>query len=158
MQREDWEPTPGRFLVLLPLPAGQGDGRDAQHKAAEAAQERLEALAAVFQRERRLLFRTVPISDTLAKLLPAAADAAAANGSSGGGGDSGSSKDAAEGSNGAAPAAEKQPAAAAQPAALVLHPRRGRFQALPLGHMQSAVLRLEDLLDGYGEWREAAPS
>lgn len=126
MAGSDWEPTPGRFLVLLPLPADDG---------AEEALRRLEALAGVFKKERHLRFRAAPVSDAAFRLVPAAA--------AGGG-------------------AEQQPggaaaAAAQQPMAYVLHPRRGRFQEVPLGgDPRAAVLRLEDVLGGGGTWREAA--
>lgn len=116
MRQADWEPTPGRFQVLLPLPAGRGE--EQQHVAAQH-RRRLESLAAVFQRERRLAFRVVPVSDAFARLLP-----------------SGQQQQQQQGA-----------------IAYVLHPRRGRVQQLPLADMQSAVLRLEAVLDGGGEWR-----
>ena len=118
MRLADWEPSPGRFLVLLPLPADSGE---AQPRAADEQRRRLESLAAVFQRERRLAFRVTPVSSAFERLL----------------------------------ASEQRQQQQQQQGAVayVLHPRRGRFQALPLVDMRAAVLRVEALLDGGGEWR-----
>lgn len=144
MQHSDWEPTPGRFVVLLPLLGRQasGSGRSGGSSApagaaanaagtAAAAQQRLGTLAALFRSERRLLFRTAPVSDALAQLVPAAAGAAG-------------------------PHAEQQQQQQQQLVAYVLHPRRGRYQLLPLTDTQAAVLRLEEILDGCGTWLGAA--
>lgn len=136
MKGIDWEPSPGRFLVLLPLPVGSCVG---QRRAAAEQQLQLESLAAVFQKERRLAFRVTHVSsDTW--LFPAeVAGAAGGSGAAGGVGPV---------TGGTAQQQQKQE----QATAYVLHPRRGRFQALPLGDTQAAVLRLEALLDGGGTW------
>ncbi len=137
MQHADWEPTPGRFIVLLPLPArhassggGSGDGGRCPAEAAAAgtaaARQRLETLAALFRSERRLLFRLAAVSDAFRQLVPEATGASQPGTSS---------------------QQEQQ-----QLVAYVLHPRRGRYQLLALADTQAAVLRLEEILDGGGSW------
>ncbi|PSC68446.1 dnaJ-like protein subfamily C member 10 isoform X1 isoform B [Micractinium conductrix] len=94
MQHSDWEPSPGRYLVLLPVPASSGGG--SERLAAQHARQALASLAAMFQRELRLAFRLAPVSHALPRLL--------------------------------AGSGAQLTLAGEPPAALVLHPRRGRFQ------------------------------
>lgn len=121
MQHSDWEPSPGRYLVLLPVPASSGGG--SERLAAQHARQALASLAAMFQRELRLAFRLAPVSHALPRLL--------------------------------AGSGAQLTLAGEPPAALVLHPRRGRFQVLPLASVQQAALRLEEVLDGGGQWQQA---
>ena len=143
MQHTDWEPTPGRFVVLLPLPGkpteSGGGSTDSSRiagsgaAAAAAARQRLETLAALFRSERRLLFRLTSVSGAFEQLGPAAAAAGAA----------GPQRDT---------DSQQQQQQQQHLAAYVLHPRRGRYQLLPLAETQAAVLRLEEILDGGGSW------
>ena len=146
MQHTDWEPAPGRFVVLLPLPgkateSGGGStdsSRLTDNGAAAAARQRLETMAALFRRERRLLFRVTSVSGAFEQLGPAAAAAGAAGPQDG------------------TDSQQRQQQQQQQLAAYVLHPRRGRYQLLPLADTQAAVLRLEEILDGGGRWLGAA--
>jgi hypothetical protein len=137
MRHSDWEPSPGRYLVLLPLPAGGGLRQAAveQAAAAEEVQQRFACLAAAFQRETRLAFRVAPVSDAVTRLFAA-----------------GRPEDGEAIADGRQRGQQKQQQAAQ---AFVLHPRRGRFQVLPLRDAQQALRRLEEVLDGGGRWHQA---
>lgn len=143
MRPSDWEPSPGRFLVVLPLHAA-GGGAAAQQW--QHAQQQFASLAAVFRGERRLVFRVAPVPGALASLLAGA-------GSVGG--------DSRPGSKGLQQRARSQGQQGhdLQPPAqaVILHPQRGgRFQLLQLAGVHQAALRLEEVLDGGGRWRQGA--
>lgn len=127
MAAEDWQPSPGRYLVVLPLapPTSRG-GPGCQAGAAAQAEQRHAELADLFRRERRLAFRRTAVS-------PACAQLPGAGRGQEGGGERGS-------------------------VAFVLHPRRSRFLLLPLADARAAQLRLEAVLDGGGDWRQASAS
>ena len=138
MRHSDWEPSPGCYLVLLPLPAGGGSSQQAaieQAAAAQEAQQRFAALAAAFHREARLAFRVAPVSDAVTRLFAA-----------------GRPEDEEAPADGNQPQGQQQQQ---QAQAFVLHPRRGRFQVLPLRDAQQAQRRLEEVLDGGGRWQQA---
>ncbi|KAL4447527.1 hypothetical protein ABPG75_004746 [Micractinium tetrahymenae] len=144
MQLSDWEPSPGRFLVVLPLHTASGATRAQQ---AQQAQQHFASLAAVFRNERRLAFRLAPVSGALLSLL-------AAGSSNGSNSSTGSGVPQREQQWG-----EQHQDPPDQARAIILHPRRGgRFQLLRLTGMQQAVLRLGEVLGGGGQWWQGAPA
>lgn len=164
MQPSDWEPSPGRFLVVLPLQAGASCGTGGcssaernsfrQPLTAQQVQQRFACLAAVFQQERRVAFRTAPVSSALGRLM-----AVRVSGSTSGADVGLGLRNAGRQLLGQLGQTGGQREAHWQPAALVLHPRRGgRFQVLRLGGgMQQVVLQVERVLDGGGSWLNSTP-
>jgi hypothetical protein len=71
MAQADWQPSPGRYLVVLPSPTGGNGGPGGEPGAAAQAERCLTSLAAVFRQERRLAFRRAAVSPALTQLLSA---------------------------------------------------------------------------------------
>lgn len=71
MAQADWQPSPGRYLVVLPSAAGGNGGSGGEPGAASQAERCLTSLAAVFRQERRLAFRRAAVSPALTQLLSA---------------------------------------------------------------------------------------
>jgi hypothetical protein len=137
MRQSDWQPSPGRYVVLLLLPDAKDSGagspvRRRQDKGPASADARpiklqFATLAAAFERERRLCFRLASVSAALTALLHFGGRA------------------------------DEAAAATLDPLAVVLHPSRNRFQVVYLADLSTAVTCLEVVLDGGGQWREGLP-